>query len=69
MLLSRYTVSSGEILATVLKGRPDTRFFGEASGGYTTNNCWEVIEDKLIMAISTGILPIVTVPFIHTSSP
>lgn len=55
VLLSRYTVSSGEILATVLKGRPDTRFFGEASGGYTTNNCWEVIEDKLIMAISTGI--------------
>lgn len=55
VLLSRYTVSSGELLATSFKGRPQTKFFGEASGGYTTSNGWEVINNKIILAISTAI--------------
>jgi carboxyl-terminal processing protease len=54
VLTSRWTASSGEIVATTLKGRPDTMFFGEATGGYTTNASWEIIEDKIIMVISTG---------------
>lgn len=55
VLTSRWTVSSGEIVATALKGRPNTKFFGETTGGYTTNDGWEVINDEVILVISTGI--------------
>lgn len=55
VLTSRWTVSSGEILATCFKGRPNTKFFGEATGGYTTNNNWEIINEQVILNISTGI--------------
>ncbi|MCX6318624.1 MAG: S41 family peptidase [Bacteroidetes bacterium] len=54
VLTSRWTVSSGEIVATALKGRPNTRFFGETTGGYTTNDGWDVINNEVILAISTG---------------
>lgn len=54
VLTSRWTVSSGEIVATSLKGRPHTHFFGEATGGYTTADGWEVINDEVILVISTG---------------
>jgi carboxyl-terminal processing protease len=55
VLTSRWTTSSGEVVATCLKGRPNTKFFGEATGSYTTNTNWEVINDQLILTISTGI--------------
>jgi carboxyl-terminal processing protease len=55
VLTSRWTVSSGEIVATTLKGRPNTKFFGEATGGYTTNNSWDIINNELIVNISTGV--------------
>jgi carboxyl-terminal processing protease len=55
VLTSRWTVSSGEIVATTLKGRPNTRFFGEATGGFTTNNGWEILNNEIIINISTGI--------------
>lgn len=55
VLTSRWTVSSGEVLATCFKGRPNTKFFGEATGGYTTNNNWEIINEQVILNISTGI--------------
>lgn len=55
VLLSRYTVSSGEFVATALKGRANTRFFGEASGGLTTNTNWITIGKELIICISSGI--------------
>lgn len=55
VLTSRWTVSSGEIVATTLKGRPNTRFFGETTGGYTTSDGWEVIGNEVILVISTGI--------------
>lgn len=54
VLTSRWTASSGELVATTFKGRPNTRFFGEATGGYASNTGWEVINDKIIMVISTG---------------
>jgi carboxyl-terminal processing protease len=55
VLTSRWTVSSGELVATCLKGRPRTRFFGEATGSLTTNNNWEIIDGQVIINISTGI--------------
>jgi C-terminal processing protease CtpA/Prc len=55
VLTSRWTVSSGEIVATAFKGRPNTKFFGETTGGYTTNDGWEIINDEVILVISTGI--------------
>lgn len=55
VLTSRWTVSSGEIVATALKGRPNTKFFGEATGGFTTNTGWEIISNEVIIVISTGI--------------
>jgi carboxyl-terminal processing protease len=55
VLTSRWTTSSGEIVATTLKGRPNTKFFGEATGGFTTNNNWETISNQLILSISSGI--------------
>ena len=55
VLTSRWTVSSGEIVATALKGRPNTRFFGEATGSYTTGNSWEIINNEAIVVISTGL--------------
>jgi carboxyl-terminal processing protease len=54
VLTSRWTVSSGEIVATALKGRPNTKFFGETTGGYTTNDGWDIIKDEVILVISTG---------------
>lgn len=55
VLTSRWTVSSGEIVATTLKGRPNTKFFGEATGGATTNTNYEEIGGEIILNISTGI--------------
>ncbi len=55
VLTSRYTVSSGELVATSLKGRPNTKFFGEATGSFTTNNGWGIINNEVILCISTGL--------------
>jgi carboxyl-terminal processing protease len=55
VLTSRWTVSSGELVATAFKGRNNTRFFGEATGGYASNTGWEIIDDEVIVSISTGI--------------
>jgi carboxyl-terminal processing protease len=55
VLTSRWTASSGELVATSLKGRPNTKFFGETTGGYTTNDGWEVINEEVILVISTGV--------------
>ena len=55
ILTSRWTVSSGELVAVAFKGQKDTRFFGETTGGYTTNNSWEVINDEIALVISTGV--------------
>jgi carboxyl-terminal processing protease len=55
VLTSRFTVSSGELVATSLKGHPETKFFGEATGSFTTNNCWEIINNEVILNISTAV--------------
>lgn len=55
VLLSRWTVSSGEFVAVAFKGQNNSRFFGEFSGGYITNNSWEPVNGELFLAISTGV--------------
>jgi len=55
VLLSRYTVSSGEMLAIAFKGRDNTLFIGEPSGGYVTGNGWNQIDDEYILNISNSI--------------
>lgn len=52
VLTSRYTVSSGEVVATVFKGRLNTIFMGEATGGYTTVVNQFAISDELMLALS-----------------
>ena len=52
VLLSRYTASSGELVALAFEGRPNTRFIGEATAGYTTGTGFDAIDDDLIMLIS-----------------
>jgi len=54
VLTSRWTASSGEMVAIAFKGQKNTRSFGEKTGGYLTNNSWDPIGGELMMAISTG---------------
>ncbi len=54
VLISRYTVSSGEAVATTFKGRPNSIFFGEPTGGLTTGTNWETIGEELIMSIAVS---------------
>ncbi|MEM7036746.1 MAG: S41 family peptidase [Bacteroidota bacterium] len=55
VLLSRYTISSGEMVAVTFKGRPHTRFFGEATAGYTTGNGYDPITEDLVLIISQDV--------------
>lgn len=54
ILSSRWTVSSGELVAVAFKGQENVRFFGEASGGQTTNTGWETIGNQIALVIGTG---------------
>jgi len=55
VLLSRYTISSGEVVAVALKGRDNTRFIGEETAGYTTGNGFDQINDELVLVISQDV--------------
>lgn len=55
VLLSRYTISSGELLAVAFKERKNTKFIGEPTAGYTTGNGYDVLSDSLAMVISQDI--------------
>ncbi len=52
VLTSRYTVSSGEVVAVAFKGRPNTRFFGEPTAGFTTETDWTVLPAGVTMSIA-----------------
>lgn len=54
VLTSPYTVSSGEIVAVAFKGRPQTRFFGAPTGGFTTETNWVPLPAGVIMSISVS---------------
>lgn len=55
VLLSRYTISSGEMVAVTFKGRNNTRFIGEETAGYTTGNGFDQINDELALVISQDV--------------
>lgn len=54
VLTSVYTVSSGEALAVMFKGRKQTRFFGEKTGGMITVTDWTVLDPLTAMTISVS---------------
>lgn len=54
VLTSLYTASSGEALAVMFKGRPNTRFFGSKTLGMITVTDWAQIDDSTAMSISVG---------------
>lgn len=54
VLTSLYTASSGEALAAMFKGRPNTRFFGEKTLGMVTGTNWTLINDSVAVSISTN---------------
>jgi len=55
VLLSRYTISSGELVAIAFKGRDNTLFIGEETTGYTTGNGYDKISDELVLVISQDV--------------
>jgi carboxyl-terminal processing protease len=54
VLTSLYTASSGEALAVMFKGRPNTRFFGSKTLGMVTVTDWSQFDDSTAMTISVG---------------
>lgn len=52
VLLSRYTISSGELVAVAMRGRENTRFVGERTAGYTTGTGYEDVGHGLLMLLS-----------------
>lgn len=56
ILLSQYTISSGELVAIAFKGRDNVKFIGDHSGGLTTGNGYDQLTDELLMTISQSIM-------------
>lgn len=54
VLTSVYTVSSGEAVAVIFKGREKTKFFGQKTYGMVTVTDWTVISDSTAMTISVS---------------
>ena len=55
VLLSRYTISSGELVAVAFKGRDNTTFIGEETAGYTTGTGYDKMNDELALIISQDV--------------
>jgi len=55
VLLSRYTISSGELVAIAFKGRENTIFIGEETAGYTTGNGYNKVNHELVLVISQDV--------------
>jgi len=52
VLTSPYTGSSGEVTTLAFVGRPDTRLFGEQTGGYTTANAGYSLFDGSFLGLA-----------------
>lgn len=55
VLISKYTISSGEMTAIAFKGRENTMFIGEPSAGYTTGNGWDQLSEDILLNISQSV--------------
>lgn len=55
VLISSRTASAGEAIAIPFVGRPDTRFFGERTGGATTSSEFHEMPDGAILRIAGGL--------------
>ncbi len=55
VLLSRYTISSGEMLAISFKGREQTTFIGEPTAGYTTGTGFDIVNEELALVIAQDV--------------
>ena len=47
VLIGRYTASSGEVVASALKGQNNIKLIGEQTAGYSTTNSWFYIADDI----------------------
>ncbi len=54
VLCSRYTVSSGEVVAVAFKGRSNTRFIGEHTAGFVTETSWVPLPAGVTMSLSVS---------------
>lgn len=55
VLISSRTGSAGEAIAITFVGRPDTRFFGERTGGATTTSEFHEMADGAILRVAGGL--------------
>lgn len=49
------TTSSGEVVAVSFRGRPNTRSFGEATGGYSTGNQNYTLSDGAMLFLASSV--------------
>jgi len=55
VLIGPITQSAGEATAISMKGRPNTRFFGENTGGFTTGNITHALKDNISLLVAASI--------------
>jgi hypothetical protein len=54
VLIGHRTASSGEVVATAFRGRPNTRFFGQPTAGYATGNRLIKLSDGAALNITSS---------------
>lgn len=54
VLTSKYTASSGEVVASSLKAQDDSKVIGAKTSGLSSTNGWFVLSDKWVFAPMTG---------------
>lgn len=57
VLIDQGTASSGEGVVLALKGRPETRLFGEATYGLASANSPVELSDGTVLHVTTGMMP------------
>jgi carboxyl-terminal processing protease len=54
VLIGPRTASAGEDIAVAFAGRPNTRFFGQPTAGFTSINTSVLLSDNAVLAVTTG---------------
>ncbi len=54
VLISKYTASAGEVVASSLKGQKNVRVIGQKTSGLSSTNGWFVLSDKWVFAPMTA---------------